>query len=293
MFKRHREYESIGMKLLSLPASRKDVVNKKKKNIGDLESITAANMIEITGIKPDSPMILCGRSNKVYPVLQQLLRMTSKTYVIVGTPKDLDNSIFFNFNIEWKSNTLMGQLQAGNGIVSLRPGGETSYVLRDSIISWDDHLPVLCLGNGLQVDSELLNLLNGLGQYIIITESLSRSIKGIEGCKLTIEELLGSMDYILVSSIGTAAKGLMAVLPSYECEKVSNTMDFSLHRDMPNYVMDGFHHRTGGGARVGQTRTLETRCTFSQEDITRLQDNGAWLIYNTKVAHTWIAKIIR
>lgn len=293
MFKRHKEYESIGMKLLSLPVNRKDIVNKRKKNIGDLESVTAANMIGTTGIKPDSPMILCGRSNKVYPVLQQLLRMTLKPYVIVGTPKDLDNSVFFNFDVEWRSNMLMGQLQVGNGMISLRPGSETSYVLRDSITNWEDHLVVLCLGNGLQVDSELLNLLNRLGQYIIVTESLNRSIKGMEGGKLTVEELLGSMDYILVSSIGPAAKGLMAVLPSYDCEKVSNSMDFSLHRDMPNYIMEEFHHRTGGGTRIGQTRTLETRCIFSQEDIIRLQDKGAWLIYNTKIAHTWIAKIIK
>lgn len=293
MFKRHKEYESIGMKLLSLPANRKDIVNKRKKNIGDLESVTAANMIGITGIKPDSPMILCGRSNKVYPVLEQLLRMTSKPYVIVGTPKDLDNSVFLNFDVEWRSNMLMGQLQTGNGMISLRPGSETSYVLRDAITNWEDHLVVLCLGNGLQVDSELLYLLNSLGQYIIVTESLNRSIKGMEGGKLTVEELLGSMDYILVSSIGPAAKGLMAVLPSYDCEKVSNSMDFSLHRDMPNYIMEEFHHRTGGGTRIGQTRTLETRCIFSQEDIIRLQDKGAWLIYNTKIAHTWIAKIIK
>lgn len=293
MFKRHKEYESIGMKLLSLPVNRKDIVNKRKKNIGDLESVTAANMIGTTGIKPDSPMILCGRSNKVYPVLQQLLRMTLKPYVIVGTPKDLDNSVFFNFDVEWRSNMLMGQLQVGNGMISLRPSSETSYVLRDSITNWEDHLVVLCLGNGLQVDSELLNLLNRLGQYIIVTESLNRSIKGMEGGKLTVEELLGSMDYILVSSIGPAAKGLMAVLPSYDCEKVSNSMDFSLHRDMPNYIMEEFHHRIGGGTRIGQTRTLETRCIFSQEDIIRLQDKGAWLIYNTKIAHTWIAKIIK
>lgn len=293
MFKRHKEYESIGMKLLSLPVNRKDIVNKRKKNIGDLESVTAANMIGITGIKPDSPMILCGKSNKIYPVLQQLLRMTLKPYVVVGTPKDLDNSVFLNFDVKWRSNILVGQLQAGNGMISLRPGSETSYVLRDSIGNWEDHLIVLCLGNGLQVDSELLNLLNSLGQYIIVAESLNRSIKGMEGSKLTVEELLGSMDYILVSSIGPAAKGLMAVLLSYDCEKVSNSMDFSLHRDMPNYIMDGVHHRTGGGTRIGQTRTLETRCIFSQEDIIRLQDNGAWLIYNTKIAHTWIAKIIK
>lgn len=293
MFKRYKEYESIGMKLLSVPVNRKDIVNKRKQNIGDLESVTVANMIGITGIKPDSPMILCGRSNKVYPVLQQLLRMTLKPYVIVGTSKDLDNSVFLNFDVEWRSNMLMGQLQAGNGMISLRPGSETSYVLRDSITNWEDHLVVLCLGNGLQVDSELLNLLNSLGQYIIVTESLNRSIKGMEGCKLTVEELLGSMDYILVSSIGPAAKGLMAVLPSYDCEKVSNSMDFSLHRDMPDYIMEGFHHRIGGGTRIGQTRTLEMRSIFSQEDIIRLQDHGAWLIYNTKIAHTWIAKIIK
>ena len=110
---------------------------------------------------------------------------------------------------------------------------------------------------------------------------------------MTAEELLASMDYIIVSSIGTSAKSLMAVLPSYECEKVTNTTDFTLHRDSPNRDLGNNHHRNGGGLRFGQARTTESKCIFTHDDLTRMQDNNTMLIYNAKEAHTWVARIAR
>jgi hypothetical protein len=101
------------------------------------------------------------------------------------------------------------------------------------------------------------------------------------------------MDYILVSSIGTSAKNLMSVLPSYECEKITNTTDLSLHQDSPNNDFDNMHHRNGGGLRFGQSRTQETKCIITQDDLTRMQDNNTMLIYNAKAAHTWVARIMR
>lgn len=110
---------------------------------------------------------------------------------------------------------------------------------------------------------------------------------------MTAEELLASMDYIIVSSIGTSAKSLMAVLPSYECEKITNTTDFTLHRDSPNRDLGNNHHRNGGGLRFGQARTAESRCIFTHDDLTRMQDNNMMMIYNAKAAHTWVARIAR
>lgn len=293
MIRKKKLYGSSGLSLLSLPIGKNDSVNTARKNISNLEMTTAANMISVTGVKANAPMIMCGRYNKLYPVLKQLLRMQQTSYVLVGTQKDLGNSCFANLSIDWRKNQIAGNLPQGNGMIMFRPGAETVYIMKEAMSNWDDHLVVLCLGNGLQVDSDLLNILNSLGNYIIVTESLSRSIRGSEGCKITTEELLASMDYILVSAIGTSAKNLMSVLPSYECEKVTNSTDFSLHRDSPNNAIENIHHRNGGGLRFGQARTQETKCIFTQDDLTRMQDNNAILIYNAKAAHTWLARITR
>ena len=286
-------FGSSGLNLLSLPIGKNDSVNTARKNIADLEMTTSANMISATGIKVNCPMLMCGKYNKLYPILNRMLRMQEIPYVLVGTQKDFETSFLDSIPTDWRDSQIPSNLPEGNGMITVRPGTETVYMMKDAMVNWYDHLLILCLGNGLQVDQELLNILNSLGSYIIVSEALSRSIRGSEGCRMTVEELLSSMDYILVSSIGTSAKSLMAILPSYECEKITNTTDFSLHRDSPNNALGNIHHRNGGGLRFGQARTTESKCIFTQDDLTRMQDNNTMLIYNARVAHTWVARIVR
>lgn len=286
-------FSSSGLNLLSLPIGKNDSANTARKNIADLEMTTSANMISVTGVKANSPMLMCGKYNKLFPVLKQMLRMQENPYVLVGTQKDFETTFLHSIPTDWRDNQITSNLPEGNGMITVRPGTETVYMMKDAMVNWYDRLVILCLGNGLQVDQELLNILNSLGSYIIVSEALSRSIRGSEGCRMTVDELLSSMDYMLVSSIGTSAKSLMAVLPSYECEKVTNTTDLSLHRDSPNNSLDNIHHRNGGGLRFGQARTTETKCIFTQDDLTRMQDTNTMLIYNAKVAHTWVARIAR
>lgn len=286
-------FSSSGLNLLSMPIGKKDSVNTARKNIADLEMTTSANMISATGVKTNSPMLMCGKYNKLYPVLKQILRMQEIPYVLVGTQKDFETSFFDSIPTDWRDSQISSNLPAGNGMITVRPGVETVYMMKDAMVNWYDRLVILCLGNGLHVDQELLNILNSLGSYIIISEALSRSVRGSESYRMTVDELLSSMDYILVSSIGTSAKSLMAVLPSYECEKVTNTTDFSLYRDSPNNGLGDIHHRNGGGLRLSQARTTESKCIITQDDLTRMQDNNTMLIYNAKVAHTWVARIAR
>ena len=77
-------FSSQGLGLLSLPIGKNDSVNTARKNIADLEMTTSANMISLTGVKANSPMLMCGKYNKLYPVLKQMLRMLEIPYVLVG-----------------------------------------------------------------------------------------------------------------------------------------------------------------------------------------------------------------
>lgn len=291
--RKQKLFSSQGLSLLSLPIGKSDSANTARKNIADLEMTTSANMISVTGVNANSPMLMCGKYNKLYPVLKQMLRMLEMPYVLVGTQKDFETSFLGTIPTDWRDCQIPRNLSEGNGMITVRLGAETTYMMKDAMVNWYDRMVVLCLGNGIQVDQELLNILNSLGSYIIMSEALSRSIRGSEGCKMTAEELLASMDYIIVSSIGTSAKSLMAVLPSYECEKVTNTTDFTLHRDSPNRDLGNNHHRNGGGLRFGQARTTESKCIFTHDDLTRMQDNNTMLIYNAKAAHIWVARIAR
>lgn len=284
-------YKGLGMALLRIPIGKASNADSKRRGIGDLGRTTAAQMLSVTGVRLDAPILLSGRHNKVFPVLRQLVKMAPMPCLLIGTRRDMEQSCLLDLDLDWTSETPQSRLSPGHGALYLRPGAETNLALKEYLPGWDTHLLILCLGNGLQVDAELLNLLNGLGCYILILESLSRSVKESEGCRFTPEELLSSMDYMVISSIGTAAKDLVSALPSYECEKVTNTTDFSLHQVSPH--LSDHHHRNGGGFRISQSRALETKSILTQDDFRSMQDSSTLVIYNARAAHTWVAKLVR
>lgn len=286
-------YQAAGMALLSLPIGKGDSVNRRRRGVIELGSMSAANMISRTDLRPDAPMLLCGSHGKTFPILRQLVRMAKKPFVLLGTRRDFEDTCLAALPTDWQADGIGGTLPGGCGRVLLKPGGETNLMLKDALPDWDDHLVILCLGNGLQADEELLNLLNGLGEYIIITESLNRSVKHSGESGLEVQRLLASMDYIAVSSIGTAAKELQELLPTYEREKVTNSVDYSRHRNSPAEDYGFGHRRSGKGFRLGQTRTQETSAIFTQDDLRIMQDSNVTLIYNARAARTWVVGITR
>lgn len=182
---RQKLYDGIGVALLRIPIGKTSRADSKRRSIGDLGWMTAAKMLSVTGVRPDSPILLSGRHNKTFPVLRQLVKMSPVPCLLIGTRRDLEQSCMLDLGFDWTSETPGGHLPLGSGALYLRPGAETNLALKTYLPGWDTHLLILCLGNGLQVDAELLNLLNGLGRYILVSESLIRSVKGSEGCRLT------------------------------------------------------------------------------------------------------------
>lgn len=285
-------YEAVGIALLGLPTTKSNRTNNKRRNVNDMESTSAAHMLSVTGVSSKEPLIFCGKYNKAIPVLRQLIKKTSRPFVLIGTKRDLeDNSCLRILETTWESDILSRYLPDGNGILLLKSGANTNLELKEYISEWDSHLIILCIGNGLQIDQELLNLLNSIGHYILLSENLQRSVKYMDGYKLTAADLLSSMEYILVSSIGTAGKELLKVLPDFEYEKITNTTDFSMHLDSPHKHKDDYYNHNGGGLRLSQSKTQESRCIFTQEDLMKLQDSNVMVIHNARSSHTWVARV--
>ena len=275
-------FDTLGMALLSLPSTKSNRANNERRNVKNIESVSAAQMISVTEINTENPLIFCGKYNKALPVVKQLIKKSTRPYVLSGTKRDLgENSCLRALDTDWENDSITGTLPEGNGLLLLEAGAETSLRLNAYLSSWDSHLIIFCIGNGLQVDEHLLNLLNSIGHYILLSEGLHRSVKSTEGTKMSPAELLASMEYILVSAIGTAAKELQKVLPDYECERVTNTLNLALHRDAPHYNSGNQHHRNGGGLNFGQAKMLESRNIFTQEDLTNLQDSNELIIHNS------------
>lgn len=289
---RKKLYNALGMSLLRLPTTKKNRINNKQRNVKDLKAISAAQMISITEIQPNEPTIFCGRYNKALSIIRQLIKKSERPFVLIGTKSDLnENSCFRVLNAEWEEESISCNLSDGNGMLILKPKAGIYLELKEYILEWDSHFLIMCLGNGLQMDQELLNLLNSRGNYVLISENLQRGIKFVDGCKMTVAELLSSMEYIMISSVGMAGKELLKVLPDMEYEKITNTTDLSLHRDAPYENKKGNHHRNGGGLGISQSKVRETHCIFTEEDLKKMQDNNQMVIYNSRTGYTFVAKI--
>ena len=280
-----------GMTLLQMPASKKNRADVRKRDLRSAGSVTAAQIIHEAGFTAQKPLLLCGDIRRNYPVLRQMTKMAGKPFVIIGTRVDFTNSCLLDLPTDWDENTLRPNLPSGSGRITVTP---SMYLdLKQCVSEWDSHYPVLCLGNGLQLDTELLNLLHAQNGYLLSTDSLYRSVRSVDGDKLTPSELLFSMSYILVSSIGSAAKELLTVIPSYEQEKLTNTLDFSGHGDSPYSSFRGGCCRNGLGFRLSQSRTVESKPILTQDELTRMQALHLSLLYNAETAGHWTANIKR
>lgn len=287
-------FSSDGLPLLSLPVTRAERENRRRRNVIDLGAATASRILGETGIRPDGPLMICGDRNHCVGLLRGLLRRSPLPFVLVGTGPDLEESCLLALEPDWTSAAPTPRLQDGSGALALDMSDEGIYLqLKSCVPQWTDHLVILCLGSGLQVDAQLLDQLNGLNRYIILSQSLHRSIRSTEGTRIGVDVLLDSMDYILVSAIGTAAEELLQTLPAFESVRVTNAADFSTHRNEPrSFARQRLQDRDCGGLGFTQSRVLETRPVLTQDDLRRLQSSRATLFYNTRTGQTWTAKIL-
>lgn len=288
-------FRSVGMSMLSLPVGKRECSNEKKRAICDLEGVSASQMISAVGLRPNCPTILCGAYNKSCLLLRQMLRMSRLPVVLVETERDLE-MLPLDVHKNWEKNHPVQMLPDNDGVLRLSPNVESVLELKECLSGWGTHMIVLFIGTGLQLDAELMDLLNAHGNYILMTNSLFRGIKSSEGSRLSPADVLSSMDYIVISSIGAAARELVAVLPTYESEQVTSTADVSLFSRSPRtHNGSSGRHRggSGNGLSLSQSRSLETKPILSQDDLRKMQDENVMLLYNVKEGHTYTARLIR
>lgn len=289
---KYKIYNKLGLPFLRWPITKKDKKNNERRHIIDLGNLSSAHMLSETHVIPEKPILISGNYSKAIPIAYQLIKMSERPCVVIGSTLDI-KIIQTMTDIDWKFVAIQDKtcLSENKNCLIYTKGAEDLLCLKQNITEWDAHLVLFCLGHGLQIDDELLTLANAIQHYILISDSLYRSIKDSIRGKLSVEQLLASMEYLFISSIGTAAKDLIKVLPEYESEKQTNTLDFSLHKDAVDDDKKSDHHRNGGGIHLGQAVTQEIKSVITQDELMRLQDENKMLIYNSEKAQLWIAKV--
>ena len=286
-------YNKLGLPFFRLPTTKKDKKNNERRHIIDLGNISSAHMLFDANIFPEKPLLISGNYSKAIPIVYQLIKMSEKPCAVIGSSLDLEIFQTSLTDIDWEVIDLQDVTylpEDENCLICVKNIADFLY-LKQNIAEWNSHLVLFCLGHGLQMDDELLSLSNSIQHYILISDSLYRSVKDSANVKLSVDQLLASMEYLLISSIGTAAKDLIKVLPEYESEKQTNTVDFSLHKDAGDDDKNPDHHRNGGGVHLGQSITQEIKSVVTQDELTRLQDENKMLIYNAEKAQLFIVKV--
>lgn len=215
---------------------------------------------------------------------QQLQRTVPPTAGRVEPVVHLPGGLTLDDRSCWQYPTmLVGNV--GSGRITINPGEFGMGMMQ--MADWGGtHTILLCLGQGLSASTELLDALNACGDYVLLCSSLSRAVPSRTG-GLTTEGLLRSMRYLVVSSAGGDAQTLLQVLPSYESERVTNSVGFNTHHDRGGMM----GHHGGSGFSFGQNREVVTKPVLSQDDLTGLRNNSEFLVYNQDLMRLWVGKI--
>ena len=278
----HLFRSNTGMHLLAFPRTHADKENTRRRNIGDTGAASASSALDTAQITPQKTLV-CGPIGRVFSVLDALQRQSTQPFVLIGTKRDFANSPLLRLDTQWEETKLPQRLPEGNGRITL--SAEDLTMVIEPFAEWQDHLIILCLGHGLFINAALMNQLNAAGNYLLLTESLSDAL--YRSADFTVETLLSSMRHLVISSIGSDAETLLKVLPDYECEKVTNNFNFSTHRDRGG--MMGCHG--GSGLQFGQNREIVTKHLLSEDDLTRLSQESAMILYNARLRKVWVGKI--
>lgn len=281
-----------GLPLLRLPVTARHRSEERRRDLQDLGSLTASAALERTAVAPDGPIACCGSKNRFAELLRALARRSSLPFVLVGTQKDMDSGCLPALEPEWTAKSISTRLKSGSGALVLDPGNEDIHLaLMDALPKWRDHLVILCLGGGLQLDLAMLDQLNTLGTYVLLCDPLGRSVRGTDGSRLTPVELLRAMDYLLISSAGLSAGELLEVLPTYQSERISNTVDLSTRRPETHPRQSRGCGLDRGGLGMSQARTLEEKPLVTQDELRAMQRSGRLLVHNARSSMTWNVKI--
>lgn len=287
-----RGFERRGLSLLSLPAGKDEKTNVLRRGVEDLGSVTAAELFFRTKCQTNVPIIHCGRHQKGFALCRQAVKLEQRPFLVVRPACDTDSLCMELLKPQWTVTTPPQRLQEGTGQLLLSTNiGNNVMFLKKYLPQWGSHYLILCVGSGLQIDNELLDLLNAHGGYFLMCSDLYRSVAGSDTARLTAEGLLLCMGSIFVSSIGNGARALMNVLPTYEAEQYTNHLDFNFSHG-GHFGAFPHGHRTGGFA-LGQAKALETKPVLQQEELGGLQKCGELVAYSAALRMVWTAVVTR
>ena len=280
-------FQTNGLSLLSLPVTKTNRVNNRARGVMDLGLVSGAQLLQVAGYSSNGPLLFCGCQNKALSIIRQAAFSACAPFLLIGTRRSLSESSFLSLGPDWTHTQASPNLPEGNGCLVLQPGQTARLELKESLSEWYGRYLILLLGNGLQLDSNDLDLLNAIGSYAIVTDSVPRSFSSSNEMGVSINRVFASMDLIVCQDASASVKELVSILPTYQQIKTVNTVDYSSFRNGSSTLF-GIPMR-GKGVRISQSRSEEVRPLLEESQITAAIRTGRTVIVSIVNSCVWIA----
>lgn len=284
-------YRPRDIRAISGPVTANNTRNANNHPAIHLGSVTVSQALNYMRMRNCYTACVVGNPSRGIGIAKMLIRQSKKPFLFIG-PKSDENTQFGALEVDWTMNSLQNTYPTGNGAVFLSRPASAYLELCEYFEDWcQDFMLILHLGRGFQIGPELMNLLGTAEQCLIFSESIPLSLRGNEARTLTTKEFLSQMSHLFVFSAGAEIKDLIDALPTYQYEKVSNSMNLNSFRSRS--VFYPFRSHIGNGMSWGQTRTTEfKKSLFEMDELKRIFNDGTTILFDVRENSVFLASII-
>lgn len=287
----NNRYRPTDIRAISGPITARNSRNANAHPAIHLGICTPSQIFSHVHIGGNYTACVVGNPARGIGIAKALIRQSSKPFLFIGPKKD-ENLQFVALQPDWTMSSVLPTFPAGNGAVYLSRPTVAYLELCEFFEEWcQEYFVILHLSGGFQIGPELFNLLSGLEQCLIFTDSVPLSLRSNETRTLTPKEFFTQMSHLFVFSTGVETRDLIDILPTYQYERVSNSMNFNHFKSRSIFHL--FRSHAGNGMSWGQTRTMEyKKSLFEMDELKKIFDDGTALLYDAKANSVFLAQIM-
>jgi len=285
--RKHYAPKDIG--LFSLPITAANRRNGGNHPATELGACTPSQLLESIHTV-DGPICVIGNCNRGLSLARALIRRSRKPFLLIGPSHDRQSALSA-LNPTWTSDAPPSTLPSGDGAVWLSKPHASYLELCEYFEEWSEtHFLLLHLSGGVRVGPELLDLLAST-PCLLFCDSVPQALRSGESRALTAKEFMMQMSVLIVNHAGVSTKELIDLLPTYQYEKVTNTVNLNGYTGKSVFRLFSKHH--GHGASVSQSRTMEYKKNlYEADELTKIFEDGTALVYVAPTNAVFLAQIL-
>lgn len=292
-----KEYGPKGISLISFPITSANRYNAKNQPSVELGKRTPFEVFDLCTVGKTGSICCIGSPGRFIGTAKALVRRSGKPFLLIGSDADRRSDLAA-LEPDWILEHIEKNLPNGNGAIFLKDDEDVYLELCVSIRNWsEDRFVIIQLGTGLIAGVELIDKLKTIEQSLVLCDSLYRSLRDGESREFSPSDFLKKMDYIFIASAGVNTKCLKELLPDYQYLRIVNMSSLNLQNGQGGIERDErrgaiYKHKNHGGA-FSQSRTLEPKSVYEEDELQYIFDRGSILIYNAKSNKFFLTDLVK